>query len=417
MKKTIILGMIALMAIYTSCKSTNAKTTTKNKTEESMNNDYDDTPAYIELNDSERKLVSSNNDFAFNLMRGIQNDNSQIISPLSITYALGMLNNGAVGNTQKEINTTLGFNNADEVNAFCQKMLVNAPTLDKKTKVLIGNTVFVNKAYKLNKDFVSIANKYYDAEPENRNFADGKTLDVINKWASDHTENMIDKVLDESEFNPNAVSYLLNAIYFKGIWSEKFDKKNTQDELFNDKTKVKMMQQSKSFRYYDDEMLQAVNLPYGNGAYQLTVLLPQKGKNNVKELLSKLDNKEWNRIQSSMRKCNVKLKLPRFETKTDINLKKIMSELGMPTAFTPSAEFEKFCNSRTYIEMMKQVAKIKLDEEGTEAAAVTVIGLAKTSAVSEPPRNVEFIADHNFLYVISERSTGAIFFIGQFTGK
>lgn len=390
-----------------------------------MNNDHDydndqiddNELTYIELSDEERTLVRSNNDFAFKLMRAIKKDESQIISPLSITYALGMLNNGATGKTQTEINTVLGFNDVNEVNSFCNKMLTQATKLDKKTKVLIGNTIYVNKGYKLNTDFVSTAKKYYDAVPESRNFADGKTLNVINKWASDHTEGMIDKVLDNDSFDVNAVSYLLNAIYFKGIWSEKFNKKNTQDELFNDKKEVKMMQQRENYRYCETDKFQAINLPYGNGAYRLTVLLPRKGKSNVEELLSTLNNKEWIRIQNIMRKHDVILKLPRFETKTDINLKNIMSDLGMPTAFTPAAEFDNFCNTNTYIGLMKQVAKIKLDEEGTEAAAVTVVGMLKSSAVSEPPRTVEFIADHSFLYVISEQSTGAIFFIGEFTGE
>ena len=191
----------------------------------------------ITLSQTELQMVSSNNNVAFNLFRVAQEDKSQILSPLSITYALSMLNNGASGETQQEINQTLGFfeTDIDSINVFCKKMLDGAPALDKDTKVLIGNTIYTNKGYTLKTDFVKKAQKYYDATPESRNFHDGKTLNVINQWASDHTNKMIDQVLDDQTFNPNAVSYLLNAIYFKGAWAEKFNKNLTQEELFNDK--------------------------------------------------------------------------------------------------------------------------------------------------------------------------------------
>ena len=136
---------------------------------------------------------------------------STILSPISITYALGMLNNGAAGETQAQINKVLGFGEtgADGINTFCQKMLTEAPNLDKLTKVMIANTIYMNKDYQLNPDFVTKAKNYYNAEPETRDFHDGKTMDVINQWGSDHTEKMIEKVLDKDEFDPSAVSYLL----------------------------------------------------------------------------------------------------------------------------------------------------------------------------------------------------------------
>ena len=170
----------------------------------------------VSLTRSEQELVTANNDFAFNLFRVADAQNSTILSPISITYALGMLNNGAAGETQAQINKVLGFGEtgAEGINAFCKKMLTEAPNLDKSTKVLISNTIYMNKGYELKPLFVSKANDCYHAEPETRNFADGKTLDVINQWASDHTEKMIEKVLDKDSFDPSAISYLLNAIYF-----------------------------------------------------------------------------------------------------------------------------------------------------------------------------------------------------------
>ena len=372
----------------------------------------------VSLTRSEQELVTANNDFAFNLFRVADAQNSTILSPISITYALGMLNNGAAGDTQAQINKVLGFGEtgAEGINAFCKKMLTEAPNLDKSTKVLISNTIYMNKGYELKPLFVSKANDCYHAEPETRNFADGKTLDVINQWASDHTEKMIEKVLDKDSFDPSAISYLLNAIYFKGAWTEKFDKENTRDEAFKMETgeekQLPIMHQEQEFYYAEDDDCQVLRLPYGNKAYSMTILLPKEGK-TVRDLVKTLNKDTWERYQR-IGSAIVDVKLPRFESNTDLTLDKIMATLGMPNAFNPNlAEFPEFCNVPTYIDMMKQVARIKVNEEGTEAAAVTVIFVKLVNAA---PRRVSFHATRPFLYIISEQSTGAIFFIGQFMG-
>ena len=372
----------------------------------------------VSLTRSEQELVTANNDFAFNLFRVADAQNSTILSPISITYALGMLNNGAAGETQAQINKVLGFGEtgAEGINAFCKKMLTEAPNLDKSTKVLISNTIYMNKGYELKPLFVSKANDCYHAEPETRNFADGKTLDVINQWASDHTEKMIEKVLDKDSFDPSAISYLLNAIYFKGAWTEKFDKENTRDEAFKMETgeekQLPIMHQEQEFYYAEDDDCQVLRLPYGNKAYSMTILLPKEGK-TVRDLVKTLNKDTWERYQR-IGSAIVDVKLPRFESNTDLTLDKIMVTLGMPNAFNPNlAEFPEFCNVPTYIDMMKQVARIKVNEEGTEAAAVTVIFVKLANAA---PRRVSFHATRPFLYIISEQSTGAIFFIGQFMG-
>lgn len=369
-------------------------------------------PKEIELTDDERQLIASNNDFAFRLFGKARTEENCILSPLSITYALGMLNNGAAGQTQEEINKTLGFGNAGAINAFCQKMLKEANTLDAKTKALIANTVFVNEGlgYRLQDGFVQKANDYYDAQPQSRDFRDGQTMDVINQWASDHTMGMIPMVLNENTFNPYAVSYLLNALYFKGVWNSPFDVSKTWNERFDGGQYVPMMHKTEaSFEYTENDTYQAVRLPYGNGAYNMSVYLPREGK-TITDVLSILNGSKW---QVKGRYPDIDLKLPRFETDSYIPLEEIMSDLGMPTAFTQEAEFPYFCNVPVYIGMMFQVAKIKLDEEGTEAAAVTVIGLD----LEAEPDDVTFHANRPFLYVISEQSTDAIFFIGQYTGK
>ena len=379
-------------------------------------------PTTIDLTRGEQQLVNSNNDFAFNLMRqvttGEQYTQSKILSPISITYALGMLNNGAAGETRQQINQVLGFQTASEANNFCRKMLTAAPGLDPQTKVLISNTIFLNKPYMLKPAFVQTANDYYDAQPETRDFHDGQTADIINQWASDHTERMIEKVIGADELNPDAVSYLLNAIYFKGTWENKFKEEDTRQESFNGGQPVAMMHQQHTFRYADKGDYQALELPYGNGAYAMTILLPNEGK-TIGDVLTQLTAESWENLWMTgilRERATVDVKLPRFETKTEQNLAKTMALLGMPNAFDEAlADFPDFCEKPTFIGMMKQAARIKVNEEGTEAAAVTIIGDFNTALPS--PELVYFHATRPFLYVISERSTGAIFFMGQYYGE
>lgn len=383
-------------------------------------------PETIALTRAEVEMVQQSNGFAFDLFRQMTSSGSSdlqsksfIVSPISITYALGMLNNGAAGNTQAQINDVLGFGDtgADSINAFCYKMLKTAPAVDPLTKVLIANTIYMNQGYTLYPDFVQKAKVFYEAVPETRNFFDGETMDVINKWASDHTEQMIEKVLDESSFDPSAVSYLLNAIYFKGSWAKKFDKAKTKDETFrlagddNRTITVPMMYQKSEFEYCVIDGYQALRLPYGNGSYQMTLLMPFDYDAEYYDLPILPTAQVWEELNRRMDSTTVAVKLPRFETKTDLDLTEIMIQLGMPDAFDAfKADFSKFCEHPTWIDLMKQVARIKVDEEGTEAAAVTV---TKIKYSMDP----FFYADHPFIYIISEKSTGAIFFIGQYTGE
>lgn len=376
-----------------------------------------DAPQQIELTEAERQLIAGNNDFAFQLFRRGREEASCIMSPLSVTYALGMMNNGAAGQTQQEINQVLGFGEAcaDGINQFCRKMLTNAPTLDKETTAEIANTLYVNssKDYQLQQSFVDKADTYYDAQPEARDFYDGVTRNVINQWANDHTHGMIPKVFpNEESFNPDANSYLLNAIYFKGVWASKFDKANTRDESFNDGTTVPMMRQESEFYYAENDLCQTLQLPYGNGAYLMTVFLPREGK-TIADVLATMDGHNWQVKNTEC--CLVNLKLPCFKTETDLRLVPIMKDLGMPTAFTDDAEFPNFGNRPVFISNMFQKAVIDLDEEGTKAAAVTVIEVAESEP--EPPVVKDFHANRPFFYIISEQSTGIIFFIGQYAGN
>ena len=263
----------------------------------------DDEPKSISLTAEERELVKSNNNFAFNLFRTARTEESQILSPLSITYALGMLNNGAEGITRDEICRVLsgvlpplspsdGSTQAGEqaayadvatMNAFCGKMLTESALLDEDTRVAIANTIYFNddrKDISLKTAFKDAAATYYDATPSVVSFSNEATLGVINQWATDHTDGMIRDLLKPEDLqDPNLVSFLLNAICFKGAWGKPFDEKNTQNMYFDDEQRTAMMMsQTNEFRYAENDLYQSVILPYGNGSYQMTLFLPNYGK-------------------------------------------------------------------------------------------------------------------------------------------
>ena len=367
----------------------------------------------ISLTDEEEQLVESNNDFAFRLFSEARGEGSSIMSPLSITYALGMMNNGAAGQTQQEINDVLGFGEtgADGINNFCRKMLTEASTLDKETTAEIANTIYVNSGigYELQSGFVEKANTYYDATPTALDFNDDATIGIINQWGNEHTHGMIPTIVNQNTFNRQATSYLLNALYFKGAWVNKFDKANTNEEPFNGGANVPMMHQKEEFDYTENDLYQAVRLYYGNGAYLMTIFLPREGK-TIADVLASINGKNW-RFRC-YDEYIVDLKMPRIKSETDLNLVPIMKALGMPTAFTEAAEFPYFGNQAFSIDDMFQKAVIDLDEEGTKAAAITYV-----SGATSVPREVSFHANRPFFYIISEQSTGSIFFIGQYTGQ
>ena len=264
-------------------------------------------PKTITLTDEERTLVKQNSDFAFNLFRKTRDTENHVISPLSITYALGMLNNGAEGITREEICQVLsggqltGYADVATINAFCRKMLKESALLDEDTRVAIANSIFFNgdrKEIALKTAFKDAAAAYYNASPSVLSFSDPATLGTINQWASDHTDGMIPSILKTEDMqDPNLVSFLLNAICFKGAWACQFDERFTQNAYFdNERRTAMMMSQMNTFLYAENDLYQSVILPYGNGSYQMTLFLPQYGK-TLDDVVNAMNGTNWNRAE------------------------------------------------------------------------------------------------------------------------
>ena len=378
-------------------------------------------PGKITLSAAQQQNVNGNNGFSLRLFNQVASasDKSFVLSPISLTYTLAMLNNGAAGETQREITKGLGFGETTPtaVNALCNKLITEAPKLDKSTRIDIANAVVVNEKYKLLPGFTSTVTKDYGALAVNKDFTSPATLTYINDWCKTKTQGMIPQIIDK--VNPKALTYLLNAIYFKGRWLEKFNKNNTRETTFttekNVKTKVQMMHQKAGFRYNENAICQTLILPYGNGSYQMVVLLPREGK-KITDVLNSLNAEKWT---DNIKKCHntkVNLSLPRFTTTYNQQLNSIVQALGMSLIFnTTKADFSRLSTTPSYVSRILQNAKIEVDEQGTKAAAATVVENGLTAI--GPESEVVFKADHPFIYAITEHSTGTIYFMGIYQGN
>ena len=424
-KKVLSVAFVTASMILCSCGSSkSAQTENKQPVDTSIGTSSDDEntidAGFGILSDSEREIVKKNNTFALNLNRQLSGMESKVVSPMSITYLMGMLANGANGNTQQEILKAIGCEglNVLELNALYHGLMQSAGRLDKKTIVNIANYVAVNKQIHLNSDFGKTVSDTYQARVESLDFSSSKSTSKINDWCKAHTDGMIPKIIDQ--IDPSAISYIMNAIYFNGTWQEKFDAKNTKQENFHGYTrdiqKVSMMHQVEKFYYTENNTFKAVDLPYGNGIYRMTVLLPNEGK-SIDDMMKGMKVDKLEEINSQMEKCMVNLKLPKFTTEMELPLNSIISNLGAPSIFLPGkANFSHFANGNFFVSKMLQKTKIEVSEHGTKAADVTA-AIMLTSMAPMEMRNVEFHADHPFVYLITDTNSGAILFMGQFTGN
>lgn len=379
-------------------------------------------PLEITLRAEEAGIVKNDQQFAFELFSNVFSeeakgeDKSFMVSPFSLSMALAMTWNGAAGETKTAMQETLKMGNYsdDDFNGYYKKLKEALLKTDPSTQLSIANAIFTNKFITIKPNFIKTNTDYYHATVQPVDFSLPTTKDIINRWASDNTNNLIKEIIDKT--NADDLMYLLNAIYFKGIWTTKFDAKNTSKKAFltenGTKRTVDMMSQTAKFNYTEDEIMQVVQLPYGNQAFSMLVLLPQSGKKQT-DVVSALQNKEyWGKTRTALRQAEVVLSLPKFKTEYSIKLNEVLGKMGMGVAFDPyKADFSRMSEISAFISFVKQDTYISTDESGTEAAAVTVIGMEMTSA-APGPQKVIFNADRPFIYVIQENSTGAILFMG-----
>lgn len=378
----------------------------------------------IELDEAQRTYVEAGNDFAFRFLKQIDagEPGNWFVSPVSLQYLLGLVLDGAEGATADEICQTLGYpaGQSEAVDAYCRKMLSELPNLDKKTKLTLANAIFFNDKMTIKVPYKKRVEKFYDAEVESLDFYQKRgTLRTINGWCNRQTNGLIPAVLDD--VSPDMFAYLLNALYFKGTWMYPFNKRYTQDRTFTlesgQKKEIPMMMKERKYGYGENDVFQRVVLPYGNGSYSMIVLLPKKG-HTVADVIASVNGENWKDIHSRWGYGTlINVWLPPFESKYHIQLNDILCDMGMPRSFGPAAQFKPMSDDALWLSFVQQDAVIKVDEEGTEAAAITSAGMLGATAIPEPPRVIDFHCDHPFLYLITENSTGTILFAGKFSGN
>ncbi len=382
------------------------------------------TPGTVELTNNQRQMVAQGNEFSFRLLQtvGKHTEGSYVMSPLSVGYVLGMLNNAADEQSRQEIMQVLGFGDAtpQAVNDYFGNMLVNAPGLDDKVTLEVSNAIFGNSAMGIQFDdnFTALMQGYYQAGIESLDFTDVvTTLRRINGWSNEKSHGMIPEIL--TDIKPGALTYLLNAVYFNAPWSNVFNE-GTQKESFYAASGTKqlpMMHTTDILDNTEHEGVKMVSKPYAGGKFRMAVLLPVDG-GPADGLVGSLTAKRWQQFLESMKKEDVKMSMPAFESKTELDLIPVMKAMGMTHTFG-GGDFSSMVVNRekSALGMLKQKAAIEVSEEGTKAAAVTVGMLVTSCDVDSDPVFKTFHANSPFVYVIYEQTTGAIFFMGKFNSE
>ncbi|MEK7834013.1 MAG: serpin family protein [Acidobacteriota bacterium] len=368
-------------------------------------------------------LAAANNEFGFDLfaqLRSQDKDKNVFFSPLSIATALAMTYNGAAGETHLAMKRVLkyGTMNHAELNqssaALMAKLKGPAGNNDPKIELLMANSLWARQGIAFNPAFLDRNRQFFGAEIAALDFAKPQALQTINGWVSRNTKGKIPKIIEQ--ISGDQVMFLINAVYFKGQWQKRFDAKLTQNlpfHLLAGKTKqTQMMSQSGSYQYFKGENFQAVSLPYGQGGASIYLFLPDE-KSSLNNLLSGLSYQKWQQWMTNFRNSPGDVKLPRFKMDYSRDLNNPLRALGMGVAFDRGkADFSGIRQQKDlFISQVKHKAVIEVNEEGTEAAAATSVGISITSVRREPQR-FSFIADRPFLLAIRDQQTGAILFMG-----
>lgn len=374
------------------------------------------TPNTRPLTVQEQKTVTSSNDFAFRSFAELSKADAGeniFISPLSISMALTMTYNGADGETKQAIGQTLGFEAAsdEDINKSYKDLVALLQGIDKKVIFTSANSLWHSNLVRLQAPFVQLNKDYFNATVRGLDFDSPGAVGEINNWVKNNTNNKIDKILDE--IKRGQVLFLINAIYFKGTWTHPFDKNLTKPGQFrlengSSVTHDFMTMKKGGYLYYSDNNVEMIDLPYGNEQYSMTIVLPG-GDKNLGQLIPELNAANLDNWLANSTKRTWDLHMPKFKLEYEEVLNEMLSKLGMGVAFTGGANFSRMLEgqSNMAISQVKHKTFVEVNEEGTEAAAVTSVGIEVTSL----PPSVRI--DRPFVFMIREKSSGAILFIGK----
>jgi serpin B len=367
-----------------------------------------------DLTAGEQQLIQADNAFGLKLFREINSQEEPganiFISPLSVAMALGMTYNGADGATQLAMQETLELQGLtlEQVNQAYRSLIDLLAALDPSVEFLLANSIWYRMGYPVQQDFLDVNQTYFDAEVAELDFGDPNAAPTINGWVSDKTNGRIEDIVDDP-VAANVVMFLINAIYFKGNWTLEFDKDRTVDLPFmladGGEVQVPMMTYPEPVEvgYYWDGDVQAMDLTYGGKAYSMTVVLPAQA-DGIDALVQSLDAARWSEIVGGLTTSEVAVWMPKFTLEYEIELKDVLTALGMGIAFTGAADFSKI-SPGIFISKVKHKSFVEVNEEGTEAAAVTSVVMID----SAPPT---IMVNRPFVFAIREKFSGTILFMG-----
>jgi serine protease inhibitor len=374
----------------------------------------------LNLTKKSLELLEADNAFGLDLFSEVMSETETgenvMISPLSVALALGMTLNGAATTTREAIEQALrlqGFTQ-EEINQGYKSIIDQLLDLDPKVIMEIANSIWYRDDFSVLEDFIHTNQEYFYAEIRSLDFSAPGAKDIINGWVSEKTHEKIREIIDE--IPAQTVMYLINAIYFKGMWTFEFDPEDTGLKPFypaeGPSFNALAMRQETELNYYHNDLFQLVELPYGDRNFSMLVFLPSAGK-SCSDILAGMDNDSWNSWTGQLAETDVLVQLPKFKFETFKLLNEYLSSMGMEIAFTDAADFTGINPAgNLYISRVLHKTYIDVNEEGTEAAAVTAVEVGFTS-VGPNPGPVRFIADRPFLFAIRENSTGSILFMGR----
>ncbi|MEB3291756.1 MAG: serpin family protein [Synechococcales bacterium] len=365
------------------------------------------------------KLIQANTQFGFQLFQQLlkQDEGKNIfMSPSSIAIALGMTYNGAAGETKSAMAKMMAIQNLtlQDFNQANEDLNNVLESRDAKVELTIANSLWARQEFSFNTDFLQRNQKFYKAKVSTLDFNNPESATTINNWVRRNTKDKIEKIVDRLQSND--VMFLINAIYFKGKWTMPFDKALTQTKPFklaNGASKSHpLMAQQGEYRYLETDQFQAVSLPYGDRNWSFYVFLP-KPNSSLQQFSKDWTASNWDQWMKQFAQRDGSLQIPKFKLEYSKNLKEPLSAIGMANAFELNqANFSNLANNPVAISDVKHKTFVEVNEEGTEAAAVTSVGIVATSVQINPTPPFQMVVDRPFLCVIRDNQSGAILFMG-----
>lgn len=366
------------------------------------------------------EVVNASNGFAFDIFKEINNEEGKksiFISPISISTALSMVYEGSATTTRADMENTLRYKGIDAktLNSSYRNLLLYLNSVDNKVSLNIKNSIWVRSGETIKEEFLNTNKDVFKAYVSQLDFSKSDAADTINNWIKEATKGKIDKMVN-SPIDQYVVMYVINAIYFKGDWTTRFEEKNTFETDFSNeggsKEKVMMMSRKGEVEYGSGEGYKAVKLPYGNKKIAMYCILPENGV-KVDDMIKNMDVDKWKEIKDSIKLTeDVELQIPRFKLEYGKKeLKDSLAALGMGECFGENADFSGI-REGLFISSVLHKAVIEVNEKGTEAAAATVVEIKETMAGEQ----TTFIANRPFIFLISDSETGSVLFMGRYSG-